>query len=368
MQPLNMFCSNAECPSCGQTNKGNIIWHNKSQGRLKCKVCKKTFSQYKDTPFFGLRKTRSLLVTIVILLSHGCPLAAITAAFNLDRRTVSRLIFSAGDHCASLHGHLVEVPRNHGQVQADEIYAKVQSDKTWVAMAIAVGSRLWLGAVCGKKRSQKLIDKLCLQIRRCCQADVPLLVVTDGLKTYVKSLKRAFAIDIVRKTKGRRQKMLSASLVIAQGVKSYIKHGKRYVCHGFHYCTLALGTFEQLSNLIKITQSTPLLNTAYIERLNATFRQKVSALGRRSRHLMKVPKNLNAWIYLQGATYNFCRPHRSLGKNTSPAMTAGITKHIWSVKELLEYRIPPPLWKPKKRGPRNDKDLEILRFWRPDLI
>lgn len=120
--------------------------------------------------------------------------------------------------------------------------------------------------------------------------------------------------------------------------------------------------------MICTTQVTELLNTAYIERLNATFRKNIAPLARRSRNWMKSPLKLNAWIYLEGTTYNFCRPHKSLGKKVTPAIAAGITKHIWSVKELLEYQVPPPFWKPSKRGPRNDKDLQVLRDWRPDLL
>ena len=32
--------------------------------------------------------------------------------------------------------------------------------------------------------------------------------------------------------------------------------------------------------------------------------------------------------------YNFCRCHQSI--RMTPAMAAGVTDHIWSVRELLE--------------------------------
>jgi hypothetical protein len=35
----------------------------------------------------------------------------------------------------------------------------------------------------------------------------------------------------------------------------------------------------------------------------------------------------------------------------SPAMAAGLTDHLWSVREVLTYRIAPPPWiAPKRRG------------------
>lgn len=115
MQPNNFFCSNPACPSCGELDKGNIIWHHKSKGRLKCKECGKTFSRDKGTPFFGLRKTKDLLVIITTLIIHGCPLQAISKAFELDMRTVTALLERVGTHCEQLHEHLVHQPRDHGQ-------------------------------------------------------------------------------------------------------------------------------------------------------------------------------------------------------------------------------------------------------------
>jgi hypothetical protein len=31
---------------------------------------------------------------------------------------------------------------------------------------------------------------------------------------------------------------------------------------------------------------------------------------------------------------NFARPHSSLGKNTTPAMAAGISDHVWTTYEI----------------------------------
>lgn len=69
-------------------------------------------------------------------------------------------------------------------------------------------------------------------------------------------------------------------------------------------------------------------------------------------------------MWVVGCTYNFCWPHHSLRlreevgarykwKERTPAMAAGLTEHIWTVEELLRYRIPLPEWvapKKKRRG------------------
>ena len=78
------------------------------------------------------------------------------------------------------------------------------------------------------------------------------------------------------------------------------------------------------------------INTAYIERLNATFRTWLPALRRRSRTPAREVAHVEAGMFWMGAVYNFCRVHTTL--NGTPAMAADLTDHVWSVDELLRYR------------------------------
>jgi hypothetical protein len=85
-------------------------------------------------------------VTLVItLLAHGCPLQAIVVAFGFDERTVASWLRRAGVHGQAVQASLVEQPRDLGQVQADEIRVKKQGGMVWMALAIMVKTRLWLG-------------------------------------------------------------------------------------------------------------------------------------------------------------------------------------------------------------------------------
>ncbi len=75
-------------------------------------------------------------------------------------------------------------------------------------------------------------------------------------------------------------------------------------------------------------------------------------------------------MYLVGSVYNFCTPHQSLrvacveGRRRwrlrTPAMAAGITTGIWTVEQLLTYRVPPPPFVlPKKRGRPPKKTISL---------
>src|SRR5215213_9821883 len=80
-------------------------------------------------------------------------------------------------------------------------------------------------------------------------------------------------------------------------------------------------------------RATGVINTAYIERLNATFRERLAPLARRCRALARQPLPLHEGMFVVGTVYNFCTPHESLhqARKTTPAMAAGITDHRWTM-------------------------------------
>ncbi|HWE61166.1 MAG TPA: hypothetical protein VHB98_05595, partial [Chloroflexota bacterium] len=136
-----------------------------------------------------------------------------------------------------------------------------------------------------------------------------------------------------------------AGLLLAQVVKHTHKRHLVGVTR-----RVVIGTATAVQQVLAATGTGTQINTAYIERLNATFRACLAPLARRSRCVLHRPALLTAAMYLVGMAYNFCWPHESLQKRT-PAMAAGLTDHGWTLHELLAYRIPPALWvAPKRRG------------------
>ncbi len=100
------------------------------------------------------------MVQVVTLLAYGCPCQAIVAAFGLDERTVMDWQQRAGVHAQAVHEAFIQ-PVDLQQVQADELRVKLQGRGVlWVAMAIMVSTRLWLGAVICPQRDRHLIDNL----------------------------------------------------------------------------------------------------------------------------------------------------------------------------------------------------------------
>jgi transposase-like protein len=358
MDPQAVFCPNSECSARGLVGQGNITIHSQKEERYRCTRCGKTFTVTRGTPFYRLRTPPEVIGLIVTLLAYGCPVQAIVAAFGYDERTVNTWQARAGAHCQTVHRHLVQSqPRDLGQVQADEIRARIQGGVVWMALALMVSTRLWLGGAVSSQRDRDLIVALVQQVRACALCR-PLLVCVDGLSTYVRAFQQAFRAPLPAKHRGRPRLIAWPALYLAQVIKQRAQHRLVKVLR-----RIVQGTAAQVQGVLQTSQGGGVINTAYIERLNATFRQRLAALLRRGRALVRGPATLEGSMYLLGTVYNFCSYHESLrvaillpGRRRhwvprTPAIAAGITDHRWTVLELLTFRIPPsPFVPPKRRG------------------
>jgi hypothetical protein len=101
------------------------------------------------------------------------------------------------------------------------------------------------------------------------------------------------------------------------------------------------------------------INTAVVERLNLALRQRVAAIGRRVNTRCKGEDGLRQQLAWLQSYHTFCLPHASVrvplaepeppnGTGSAkqwrpcpPAMAAGFTDHVWSLREVLRFRVPP---------------------------
>jgi transposase-like protein len=358
MDTSSQFCPNEACSARGKRGAGNISIHGRKRPRYKCHRCGKTFSARKGTLFEGLRTDEEQVEMVVTLLAYGCPRQAIVHAFGLDERTVAAWQKRAGKHCQRVHRAVVEQGKVKSQhIQADEIRAKGRKLIVWIALAMDVTTRLWLAGAVSEHRDRTLIDRLFQHVRACCQFVHALLVCTDGFAAYPKSIVRAFR-DKVKKQAGRGRCSLEVwpDLCIATIIKRTKK--KRVVEITRH---VARGTREKAQELLLMTKGCKEFNTSFIERLNGTVRERLASLTRKCRHAAARVETLEEGMYLIGCTYNFCFPHAELSKTshfgcpTTPAMAAALTDHIWSMSELLRYKMAPSGWEEQKQAKRARK-------------
>jgi transposase-like protein len=351
------FCHNPACLARGQVGQGNIRVHSRKEPRYRCTTCRQTVAATTGTPFYRLHTAADLVTIVLLLLAHGCPLQAIVAAFGLDERTIAAWLARAGTHGQAVHQHVVAQRAVDSQhVQADELWVKLVGRKVWMAMALAVPSRLWLGGGVSPRRDAVLITTRVHRVAACI-CSFGIVVCVDGLASYVTAFRRLFRHPGRTGRRGRPRRVRAPGFLMGQVIKRY---AKRRVSHVERRAVQ--GDPEAITAAIVARSGGTDINTAYIERLNATFRAHLAALVRRGRALLHQEAHLTTGMYLVGGAYNFCWEHASLRlrapegtgrkwQERTPAMAAGLTDHRWSMGELLRYQIPLPAWvAPKRRG------------------
>jgi transposase-like protein len=362
MDPHQRFCHNTRCWAYARVGEGHIVIHSQKERRYRCKRCSKTFSETKGTLLYRVHKPHELVSVVVTLLAYGCPIQAIVAGFGLDERTVARWQRESGHQCRRLHEHIVEAGGVLlAQVQADELRIRIVGGVLWLASALSVTNRLWLGGVVQIRRDRCLIRQLLLRVRAC-GAFEDLLVCTDGLAAYPKQALKVLREPLRTGKRGRPRLLLPEGLMFAQAVKRYARRRVIGVLR-----RVVRGTEAEVGERLRSTQgaTTAVINTAYIERLQATFRSRLAPLARRTRAAARQKATLEAGMWLVGTVYNFCRTHRSLRLpnddggmvagthhwiERTPAEAAGLTDHCWSLYELLSFAVPPT--PPRRRGRR----------------
>lgn len=325
MRPEVVVCPNATCRASGR-----IGVHAHPKRRYSCHACGKTFAETTGTLRYGLKHSSSLVVVVVTLLAYGCPSPAIIAAFGLDARTGAAWHVKAGRHAQQVHHQVLDTGQvDGGPMQADERYTMPQGGPIWVATAISVFSRLWLGGTISWWRDERLILQVIRMVRAAVQPGPPRLIAVDGFRAYVTTRLKVFRAPVRTGQRGRPRLQGWSNLHLVQVVKhrvgSRVVRVSRHVVHGCLYYAQQVIQCTQ----VDLGQG----NTAYSERLNATLRTWMPALVRRTRTPAHDRERLEAARFWTGCVYNFCRVHTTL--QGTPAMAADLTDHVWSIAELL---------------------------------
>jgi len=234
---------------------------------------------------------------------------------------------------------------------------RLERSPYWVWTAMDPRSKLLVVVDVGS-RTLAMAQRVVHQVTRVLAPGCVPLFLTDGLKDYGTALLTHFGQWMQperRQDKGPRPKprwMPLPALLYAQVVKSYRRRRLVGVTH-----RVVFGTRLAIEQILAPCGWT--INTAFVERLNLDIRQRVAAIGRRVNTLCQGEAGLWDQLALFQVYHNFVLPHASLrqarlipeltnGRGAAnlwrpctPAMAAGLTDHVWSLKEVLCYRVPP---------------------------
>jgi IS1 family transposase len=371
------FCPYPDCAYQGRVGLGNLCANGHPNGgpwrQLHCTSCGGYFQETHGTPLHGKRVAPEKLVWAVGALAEGLGIRAVARVFEVDPHTVLAWLVEVAEHAAAFSQYFLHDVRVT-QVQLDELFALLSAVKTgevneaeaitrlsrsphWVWAAIDPVTKLLLTIEVGDRTlamAQRVVHQVVQVLAPGC---VPLFF-TDGFKEYTTALLTHYGQWVQpprRQAQGPAPKprwLPLPQLLYAQVVKTVRRRRLVDVKH-----RVVFGTLEAVKHVLA-----PLgwpINTAFVERLNLSLRQHVAAIGRRVSTLCKGEDGLRQQLALYHMYYNFCLPHASLrvplpqllptngtGSATqwrpcTPAMAAGLTDHVWSLRAVLLFRVPP---------------------------
>src|SRR6267143_363987 len=371
------FCPTPQCAYAGWTGRGNLCANGHPSGapwrQLHCSSCKGYFLETHGTPLHGKRVAPEKLVWAVGALAEGLGIRAVARVFEVDPNTVLQWLVEVADHATAFSRYFLHDVRVT-QVQLDELFALLSAVKAgevseaeaitrlsrsprWVWTAMDPVTKLLLAIDVGDRTlamAQSMVHQVVQVLAPGC---VPLFL-TDGFKEYATALLTHCGQWVQlprRQATGPAPKprwMPRPQLLYAPVIKTVRRRRLVRVRH-----RVVFGTLETVNAVLA-----PLgcqINTAFIERLNLTIRQHVAAVGRRVSTLCKGEDGIQQQLALYHVYYNFCLPHASLRQALlqpepthgtgsakrwqprTPAMAAGLTDHVWTLREVLLFRVPP---------------------------
>jgi IS1 family transposase len=371
------FCPHTGCDYRGWLGLGNLRANGHPSGgpwrQFQCRACEGYFLETHGTLFHGKRVAVELIVRVLACLAEGLGIRATARVFEVAPNTVLHWLVEAAEHLRAFSAYFL-CDLHVGQLQLDELYAVLRGVKAgeiseenalkrleharhWVWTAIDPESKLLLAIDIGPRTlamAQRVVHQVVQVLAPGC---VPLFL-TDGFKEYATALLAHFGEWVQpprRQATGPAPKprwMPVPQLLYAQVVKTMRQRRLVDVKH-----RVVFGTREAVGQVLAACGWK--INTAFVERLNLDIRQRVAAIGRRVNTLCQGEDGLRHQLALFQVYHNFVLPHASLRqpllvpeptngsgsakvwRPCTPAMAAGLTDHVWSLKEVLLYRVPP---------------------------
>ena len=371
------FCPDPDCPYHGGRGRGNIRanGHPGSQPwrQLQCVSCQGYFSETPGAILHGKHASPDVIVRVIACLAEGLGIRGTARVFEIDPHTVLGWLVEAAEQLQAFFAYFLH-ELHVNQVQLDELYAVISAVREgdvseaeaierlsrsphWVWTAIDPESKLLLSVQVGE-RTLAMAHAVLHQIAQVLAPGCVPLFLSDGYPHYLTAIVTHFGHWVQlprRQVRGLAPKprwMPLPTLLYAQVVKTMRRRRIVEVKH-----RVVFGTKAAVAQVLAACGWQ--INTAFVERLNLSLRQRVAAIGRRSATPCKSEDGLRQHLALFQVYHNFVLPHTSLrqalaepiltngtgsakvGRPCTPAMAAGLTDHVWSLTEVLLYRVPP---------------------------
>jgi IS1 family transposase len=268
----------------------------------------------------NILKTEKQEMAIAALV-EGSSIRSVERMTGIHRDTIMRLMLRVGQNCekildSTMHNLTCK------NIQVDEIWCYVgkkqrhlnQDDNwkelgdQWVFVALDADSKLIPSYIVGKRtasNAQAFIQDLSERL------DNRVQLSSDALNAYIEAVELAFGSDVD----------------YAQVVKAYEAEP---IGPGRYSPPKVIGADKIIISGMPNKRN---VSTSFVERQNLTIRMQMRRFTRLTNAFSKKLDNLKAAVALHFAHYNFVRIHQTL--RVTPAMEAGVTNHLWSIRDLM---------------------------------
>jgi transposase-like protein/IS1 family transposase len=311
-----MTCHNCrtECRKFGKR-------HNRQ--RYQCTQCRKVFTDARDQTLGGMYLPIEKAEMVLRLLLEGNSVSSVERATEVHHTTILKLLVQAGEKCERIMADKVRNVQVR-DVECDELWAFIGKKQkrvrpeddpnlgdAYTFVAIERHSKLILNFALGK-RDQRTTDSFVEGLRQA-TARTPFQITTDGFAPY----RSAITTTLHDRLTG-----------FAQLIKVYKAASE--------------GEGRYSPAEVASTEVVPIMGqpdpericTSIIERQNLSVRMGTRRFTRLTNGFSKKWECHWAAVCVWFTFYNFCRIHKTI--RCTPAMEAGISDHVWSVRELLE--------------------------------
>jgi IS1 family transposase/transposase-like protein len=346
--------------------------------RFRGQVCGEVISASTGTADAGIRTDLDIYRRGAKTLAEGLSIRATSRLVEADQDTVNHWLPILGGHSQAVMNyffrnlHLEEcqldelgtfIYKKEKHLTALEKLAEVYGD-AWIWIAFSPICKIVPAWVVGK-RTLAHARRLVFRLKSASDGQIPFFT-SDELPHYAEALLEVYGEQVQPPPNGKRGRFPKPYRVPPPDLCYAVVVKKREHGRVVEVSTrIVYGTPPQVEAALQASPVSQAINTYGVERNNLTVRQHSRRVSRKVNAFSKDPDYLEHQLTLAFAYYHFVIPHRGLRqrlpralptkgrkgsykkwKLVTSAMAAGLTDHIWTMDELLSFRMPPKsLWK-----------------------
>jgi IS1 family transposase/transposase-like protein len=376
MDDTTCYCCNPRCPLFGvAAPRSRLKLHawQRHRPRFCCDVCGVVVSASTGTAYAGIRTDLPSYLRGATALAEGLSIRATARLLGVDKDTANHWLPGLGRHCQGVMNYFFRNLHLH-ECQLDELWTfiykkeahltpleklrEVEGD-AWVWIAFSPVCKLVPAWVVGK-RTLRHARRLIFRLKSATDGHIPFFT-SDELPHYANALLDVYGVWVRPPRNGPRGRFPKPHRAPPPDLCYAVVVKEREKGRVVNITTrLVYGTTEQVDAALRASPVSRTITTYGVERNNATVRQHSRRMGRKVNAFSKDPGYLEHQLTLAFAYYHFVVPHRGLRqrlprvlptkgrqgsrkkwKPVTPAMAAGLTDHVWTMDELLSFRVPP---------------------------